>query len=510
MGLVQTTRYMLSLLAYLVVSIVCTTQSFADCESQASTKSLYPVGWGIDHGSQRFQDATDINTGNTHNLRLKWAYGFGTDTPRVFPLVSEDTIFIGDGGVGLVALNRESGCIRWVNEAVVDPSTAISHGELDGEAVLVIAGRQSGVFAVNAKSGATIWHREITQDNPVPLYSGSPLVFEEQVFVPLSSAEIGLSISPFYGCCTTSGAMASLDLRTGDTLWYRRTIPTQPQVTGQHYLLVDEHGPSGAPVWSAPTLDVARRVLYFGTGQNYSHPTTATSDAIFAVNIDTGEPKWIAQFTKNDAFNMACTMGTINCPDPMGPDVDFGAPPILVTLADGNDLVLAGQKSGDVWALDPHTGEVKWHNRIGRGGALGGIHWGMAFDPQSQTLLVPVSDVEALPGPDEAEPGIFGLDVLTGERKWSAPRVQSCDEQTCWSGLSAAITAAPGLVVTGGLDGALEIYRTDTGGLIWSYDSLREFDAVNGVPTRGGAIDAHGPLLVGNMAHLEKYLAMRC
>ncbi len=471
----------------------------AQCSSTPGLSKLYQTGWGIDFKGQRFVRDTTINGGNAANLKLKWAYGFGSKTPRVFPLVTEDTIFIGDANVGLVALDRDSGCTRWVNEAVSDPSTAISHGVIDGKTVLVIAGRQSGVFAVDAVSGATIWQRHVDDDNPVPVFSGSPLVFEEQVFVPLSSMEIGLSANPFYGCCTTSGAVASLDLRTGQTNWYRRTIPDQPQVTGRHYLFVEEHGPSGAPVWGAPTLDVERRLLYFGTGQNYSHPTTATSDAIFAVDIDTGEPRWIAQFTENDAFNMACTAGGVNCPEPMGPDVDFGAPPILVTLPDGRDAVLAGQKSGDIWAINPDDGTTIWHTRIGRGGALGGIHWGMAADQENATLFVPISDIPALPGTDEAEPGMFALDIATGKNRWSSPRVQRCEGRQCWSGLSAGITVADGVIVAGALDGLLEIYDSANGTLVWSYDTQIEFDTVNGVAAKGGAIDAHGPVLADNL-----------
>ena len=459
---------------------------------------FYQSGWGISLDNQRFQRDTTIDAGTARHLKLKWVYGFGTNTPRVLPLVTEDTIFIGDANVGLVALERRTGCTRWVNEDVEDAATAISHGVLDGRAVLVTAGRGSGVIAMDAEHGATLWQRPVRDDNPIAMHSGSPLVYEDQVFVPLSSLEIGLSVLPFYGCCTTSGGIAGLDLATGKTNWYTRTIPDQPEVTGRHYIFVEEHGPSGAPVWSAPTLDIKRRQLYFGTGQNYSHPATRTSDAIIAVDIDSGRPRWVAQFTKGDAFNMACTSGGINCPDPMGPDVDFGAPPILTTRADGTELILAGQKSGDIWAIDPDSGETVWHNRIGRGGALGGIHWGMAVDPDVGLLFVPVSDIEALPGQDEPEPGMFALDLSSGERRWAAPRVQRCEGRHCWSGLSSGIVAAPGIVVAAGLDGQIEIYDTSTGDVVWSFDTRQELQAVNGIPVSGGAIDAHGPMLAGN------------
>lgn len=470
------------------------------CPSTPGLEKFYASGWGIDQGSQRYQTQTTINALNARQLKLKWSYGFSTQSPRVYPLVTEDTIIIGDGERGLLALDRETGCERWINADIKGVGTAISHGKVGDRIVLVLSGRQDGVYAVDAATGELLWSKYIDHDNPVPIFSGSPLVFEDQVFVPMSSLEIGLSANPFYGCCTTSGAMAALDLATGEMNWYWRTIQAEPEVTGRHFVFVEKRGPSGAPVWGAPTLDAKRRQLYFGTGQNYSRPATDTSDAIVALDIDSGEKVWVMQATEGDAFNMSCMdPDHPNCPKPMGPDVDFGAPPILAQTKDGKDIVLAGQKSGDLWGIDPDSGEVIWQRRIGRGGALGGIHWGMAIDPLQGTLFVPVSDVPALEGPDEPEPGMFALDITTGEPKWSAPRVQRCDERRCWSGLSAGIVAAAGVVVAGGLDGQLEVYDSVNGQLVWSYDTLVDFDAVNGVDTRGGSFDAHGPMLADNL-----------
>ena len=220
-----------------------------------------------------------------------------------------------------------------------------------------------------------------------------------------------------------------------------------------------------------------------------------------ALDIDTGQRVWVMQATAEDAFNMACTAAGDhpNCPEPMGPDVDFGAPPILTQTPSGKDIIVAGQKSGDMWGIDPDSGEVIWQTRIGRGGALGGIHWGIAVDPGNGTVFVPISDVPALEGPDEPEPGMFALDLATGEARWSAPRVQRCDERKCWSGLSSAIIAAPGVVVAEGLDGQLEVYDSVNGQLVWSFDTLVDFETVNGVPAKGGSFDSHGPMLADNL-----------
>ena len=493
-----------------MINIIARTMAFAlfaassvhatPCDNRTpGIDHFYGAGWGIDKGNQRYQSQTSIDAGNARNLTLKWSYGFSSRSPRVFPLVSEDTIFIGDGGHGVVALARDTGCVRWENTDIDDAATGIAHGQLDGRTVLVLSGRNSGVFALDAITGETLWHATLDHDNPVPMYSGSPLVHDNQVFVPLSSLEIGLSANPFYGCCTTSGAMAALDLATGALNWYHRTIPDAPEKTGSHFVFVDHYGPSGAPVWGAPTLDEKRRQIYFGTGQNYSRPASATSDAIIALDIDTGEVAWIMQATEGDAFNMSCGGGTHpNCPEPMGPDVDFGAPPILTTRSDGTDVVLAGQKSGDIWAIHPDTGAVLWQTRIGRGGALGGVHWGMALNPDEGVLYAPISDVPAIEGPDEPEPGLFALSIDTGKPIWSTPRVKRCEGRGCWPGLSAAITAAPGIVVAGSLDGMLEVYAASTGQLLWSFDGLIDYDTTNALEAHGGSFDSHGPLLAGH------------
>lgn len=477
----------------------------ASCEgiaNQPDTRQVFSDAWGTRHNGQRFQSAenTSINADTARDLTLKWAYGLATDSPRSYPLVTSDTIFIGDGGRGLVALDRETGCVRWENNSVKDISTAIVPATIGGQAALVFSERTRGVYAASAATGKILWHKHITR-NPVPMYSGTPLVFSNKVFVPISSQEIALSFNPFYGCCTTTGAMAALDVQTGELLWYRPTIEQEPRVTGRHFLFVEKHGPSGAPVWGAPMLDTKRKLLVYGTGQNYSHPTTQTSDAIFAVHIDTGEIAWVSQFTANDAYNMACEIDAAhpNCPNPSGPDLDFGAPPIKVSLHSGKEIYLAGQKSGDIYAIEPETGNTVWSTKIGSGGKLGGIHWGMAASEALGLLFVPISDVNGEDNDPTRTPGLYALDLSDGRIKWRLQRQSQCTEPTCWTGLSAAISAGPGIVVTGGLDGILEVVKADDGERLWSFDTNREFTSVNNIPTKGGGIDAHGAMLADNL-----------
>lgn len=475
----------------------------SDCQSVPGFSSVYSNAWGIDERNTRYQPKSSLHSGNVTNLRLKWAYGFAGKTPRSYPLVTEDSIIIGDGGYGLVALDRDSGCKRWVYEHPGYISSAILGREVDGKPVLVFADRFEGIFAVNGEDGSLLWQATV-DDEPIPNYSGTPLIVDETVLVPVASREVALAINPFYGCCTTSGGLAALDLRTGSQRWYLPTIKEPAQVTGTHFGFVNKYGPSGAPVWSSPTFSRERGLVYFGTGQNYTHPTTTTSDAIFALDIETGEVRWIRQFTENDAYTAACNIEALNhpnCAKPTGPDVDFGGPPMLVRMPDGNELLIAGQKSAEVHAMNPASGEVVWTTRLGRGGIIGGVHWGLASSEQLGLIFAPISDkkVFGFPSPGDPSPGLYALDVQTGGVRWRYARENRCDDEECVFGLSAGPLATNDLVVTGSMDGFLEILSAKNGELLWSHDSWRDYDSVNDVATSGGAFDGHGPLVADDL-----------
>lgn len=488
-----------------VTAVYCSTAWATDCSSAPNTERFFPASWGIDAANTRFVQSADsqINAQNVHRLQLKWAYGLSTKTPRFYPLVISDTIYIGDGENGLLALNRECGCVRWRNsDAAGGAASSIVGVATDFGPTLFFAHREKGVFAIHAESGKTLWQRG-TESEPLPMYSGSPLVADGVIYLPISSQEIGLSMLPFYGCCTTSGGMAALDAETGRQLWYLPTIEEEAQVTGSHYFFVKKWGPSGAPVWSAPTLYRQSGLLFYGTGENYTAPATETSDVIFAVDIANGKRRWVNQFTANDTFNMACVAGGANCPEQEGPDLDFGAPPLLTKNSQGRELLYVAQKSGAVSALDPLTGNEVWSQQFGRGGYLGGIHWGLAADTQRGLLYVPISDFPAgLDLSAEPTPGLYALSLDDGSVQWFAAKdfsAQAREALGFWPGLSAGIVAADGIVVSGDLAGQLEVYDAVSGKILWRYKTARSFITVNGREAEGGSIDAHGPLLVDDL-----------
>ena len=274
-------------------------------------------------------------------------------------------------------------------------------------------------------------------------------------------------------------------------------------------------GPSGAGVWSTPTIDLKRNLIYVSTGDNYSNPTTGTSDAVLALDRDTGKILWSQQMTANDAYTVDC-VGAVqtNCPDSHGQDFDFAQPPILVSLVNGKQELVIGQKSGMAYAIDPdQQGKMLWQTRLGKGSVLGGIQWGSAADEKN--MYVALSDIGFREVKDPADPakvkseldptqggGLFALQLDTGNKVWIAVPPNCGERKNCSPAQSAAVIAIPGVVFSGSVDGHFRAYASATGDVIRDYDTAREYGGVNGQKLHGGAMDGGGPAVAGGMIYV--------
>jgi polyvinyl alcohol dehydrogenase (cytochrome) len=483
-----------------------------NCAPAAAVEQFYTEGWGYDLGNKRYQSRTVIDQNNVEQLTLKWAFALdGGMSPHSYPVVSQDTVFIGSEGGKLHALDRSSGCVRWTYDADSEIRTAVTHGSLADDAggeTYVFFGTANGrTHAVRAATGEAAWVSDV-RDHSMGMLTGAPVYHEGRVYVPVSSSEVIMAILPWYGCCTFRGSVVALDATDGKLLWRTHVVAEEPVVTGSHFVFVQRHGPSGAPIWSAPTIDPARGLLYVGTGENYSSPASAMSDAIVAMDLETGSIRWAQQYLSGDAFNVACAIeGHPNCPEEHGPDLDFGAPPILTRTAEGQSILLAGQKSGGVYAMNPESGERIWEQYFGMGGLLGGVHWGMAVNETAGLLFAPVNDMQLAYGVTKEgtqAPGLYALDITTGALRWQTPNDGACEgREICHPGLSAAIVATADLVFAGALDGVIRAYAADTGAVVWRFDTSREFEATDGSHAVGGTIDVHGPMIAGDMMFIS-------
>ncbi len=375
---------------------------------------------------------------------------------------------------------------------------------------------KGNVYAVDAATGKQLWKAH-PEDHFAAIITGAPQLHNDVLYVPVASYEEALAPSPGYSCCTFRGSVSAFDAATGKRLWKTYTIAEAPHPTEKSEAGSQLQGPSGASVWSTPTFDEKPNVIYVATGDNYSDPPTKTSDAVLALDAKNGQMLWSRQLTAGDVYNNGCaTPARTNCPEHHGEDSDFGQPPILVSLANGHRVLVLGQKSGIVHALDPdRQGEILWQTRVGQGGPLGGTLWGSAAD--TENVYAAVSDLQITVAPDSSAPqgyslgvdpnhggGLFALKLSTGEKVWSA-KPSSCDARKhCSPAQSAAVTAIPGVVFSGSVDGHLRAYAARTGEIMWDVDTGREYETVNGQKARGGSIDgAAGPVLAGGMLYVN-------
>ncbi len=472
----------------------------------------YP-GWGMDDGNTRLMSSATMTKADMSRLNLKWAFAYPSAMrARSQPMFAGGAIFVGSQDGSVFSLDAASGCVRWrfkasaeVRSGVVIDSWAM--GDRGARPKLYFGDYLGNVYAVDAVTGELVW-RELSDDHPNATITAAPARFENLLLVPISSMEVMTPMDPIYPCCAFRGSVIAYDAGTGARVWQTHTIVEEPSVRGKNAAGTDQYGPSGAAVWNTPAVDRRRRQLYFGTGQNYSSPTTLTSDAVFALSIDTGEVIWTFQATPVDAFNAACLrsdtlvkrpgLGRDNCPQEDGPDFDFGAATILTTDSRGRDYLLGGQKSGVVHALDPATGALIWQTRVGRGSLWGGVHFGMAAE--GDRLFVPINDMfDGREYATPAYPGIHALDIKTGEFLWRMPTVDVCDGRLgCNPGISAAVSASPGLVFAGAMDGHMRIHDTQTGELLWDYDSTIDYDTLSGERAHGGSFGGGTSPLVVN------------
>jgi polyvinyl alcohol dehydrogenase (cytochrome) len=482
------------------------------CVGRPALPTLLPGrfwnGWGPDGRNTRFQrDTGGLTAADVPKLELKWAFAVpGATQSRAQPAVVGGRVFFGSATGAVYAVDAQTGCTHWSFMAEAGVRTAVSVGPVDvaGDAgyAVYFADAQARAYAVDAQSGRLLWSRRI-DEHPAARATGAPLLADGVLYVPLSGvSEETAASNPEYECCTFRGSLTALDAQSGEVIWKTYTVD-EPRPRGQSTAGAQLWGPAGAPIWSTPTIDRERGLLYAATGNAYADPNPPTSDAIVAFSIDTGAIVWARQLTPGDVWILGCDERSAangqagsnpNCPEDVGPDFDFSASPALVQTSDGRDLLVVPQKSGVGYALDPDArGRVVWEYRWGRGSPVGGV-WGSATD--GERVYFGVAD-HLTPAPG----GLHAVDVATGERIWYQPPPQLlCDPGPgCSAAQSAAVTAIPGVVFSGSADGGIRAYAADSGEILWTFDTNGRFDTVNGVDGTGGSIDGPGAVVAGGM-----------
>lgn len=504
-----------------------------NCTQPPTTESTQWVSnWGLGLNNTRYvaDELSKINRDNVSSLSLQWSVAFPKVTDmRSQPVIIGDTMYIGDKAGKLYALDRKTGCVRNHTDIISGIRSSITLANLsDGKQLLIFSNNLATVFAVDPESFEIVWQQSV-KISDYSVVTGSISYFDDKLFVPISSFEVAASGSPEHECCTSHGAVVSLNANNGDKRWiWHATEDATLQDNNANGAVV--YGPSGAAVWTTPAIDPKRNRIYFGTAENLTHPVTDTSDTIVALDIDSGEEAWKFQAITDDVWNAACHNDGPNCPENPGGDFDFGASVIITQNSSGEDVLLAGQKSGEVFALNPDTqnpkGEVLWRHRISQGTTNGGIHWGMTV--AGNTVFAPMADPERERNGYTPKPGLYALNIDSGEMVWEQAVERDCEfdyadtpliglehtrapkpinpkkqyECSFYYGLSAAATSTSQLVFAAGLDGKIRAYDNDNGEILWQTNTAVAHQTINGIDGHGGAIDVAGQTIAGEWLYV--------
>lgn len=477
---------------------------------------------GVDARNSRRLSAqqSGLTSTDLRSLELAWAIAFPkTSGLRTSAVIVGSTMFYAPVQTGKVlALDTRTACVKWAYDAGGPLRSSMSYGDIGGGRMALVFGDARGtVYSIDPTTGAQIWKTDARHESFGGI-TGAPVLMGNRIIVPVSASGVGRGADPKYECCEGHGDVVALDASTGRKLWTAHTMEDAKYTGKVSSTGVKQRGPSGAPIWSTPAVDVKRGLVYAGTGQATSLPATNTSDAVLAVNLASGELQWSFQALARDVWHLGCQFDPSksgpNCPsadDSVLKDYDFGAGVVIGKRRDGRDILLAGQKSGDLWGLDPDAnGKVLWRRTFGMGTPLGGIHWGLAID--DERVFAPINDPQLPVAGYVPQPAMNAVEIETGKVVWSKPvqpdcgsgrqqRFPLCNERY---GLSAAPLVIDKSVVAGALDGRLYIYDAASGDIVWQYDTLRDFPTLNGIEGKGGSIESQsvfagaGMLFVGS------------
>jgi len=484
-------------------------------------------GFNLNNSAAVGKDISNLNSHNVSKLKLKWVFELpDTSDARSQPVITEDTLIVAAASGDVFALDRLSACIKWHYRSEVPIRTSLTlhaapvdQSHTQPRTLVYFGDANNFVNALDVLTGELAWRKnvEVSENS---MLTGAVTALDNYLIVPVSLIEVVLATDSNYECCKAHGAVHRLNAATGEIEWTAHmTDDATPRKKSK--IGTQLWGPSGAPVWSTPTVDSQRGVVYIGTGQNASLPATDTSDAIIALHLNSGKIAWQFQAIAGDTYNGACSSFPkgYNCPKRQGPDFDFGASVVITKNSQGRDMLLAGQKSGDIYALDPDiNGKLIWRTRIGSGSFLGGVHWGMAV--ADGKLFAAANDP---PFPNySGHPGLYVLNIDTGKELWKYKASRGCEttmaeyfqRQTMYPqcsyyfAFSAAVSLANDVVFAPALDGKVRAFDSSNGSLLWQFNTAREFSTTAGTSAHGGAMDNVSVQFARNMVYMQSGYAL--
>jgi len=465
-------------------------------------------GWGHDPGNSRQQTGARFTASDVPKLKVKWVFAYPGNLADGQPVVAGDLVFVANRAGHVFALDAATGCTYWHFTAEGGVHAALSVGPLPGKgrSAAYVATENGWLHALDAQTGKAIWTTRV-EDHPATRLTGSPTLYNGRLYVPLSSLEEVSVFNTNYACCVFRGGVAAVDGATGKIMWKVHTIDQEPRQIGVNAAGTKLFGPAGAAVFSAPTIDPKRRAIYIGTGNSYTQASVDTANSVMALDLDTGKRRWNTQALAADDICPKAQKPE-DCAN-TGPDFDFAAPPVLNTMPDGKDILVAISKADEIFGFDPdHNGKLVWRRKLGKGSRTAGV-WGLAADPTQ----IYAGSADVRPAPGVTVGGLNAIDFTTGAVVWHTPAQPAVcawgdapnalavanGAVSCSPAQPGAVAVMPGVVFSGSVDGHMRAFWTDNGGKLWDFDTAQSFKAVNGVTATGGSISNGAEAIVNGM-----------
>jgi polyvinyl alcohol dehydrogenase (cytochrome) len=420
-------------------------------------------------GSHYNPGETAITPQNVAQLKTKWVFQTEGDVSSQ-PVIVGGVLYFGSWDGKEYAVDAKTGKKIWEYDCGQSSRNGASYG--DGS--LFFADMAGFLHALDAKTGALKWKKKI-DSHPDTVGTSSPIYHNRRVYIGVASHEEGWILrNPNYQCCTFRGSVVAFDAATGNEAWRFYIIPDTPKEQGKDKKGRTIIGPSGGAIWSTVSLDPVAGRVYVTTGNQYTQPASKYCNAIIALEMKTGKEIWTYQATPKDIWTFGCRDNP-ECDDM---DVDFGTAPVFVKGAGGKRLIVAGQKSGWAYAVDPDTGKQVWGVQVGPGGKLGGIEFGLASD--GERVYAAISN-------HPKQGSVSALDGSTGKILWQTP---SPDNKANFGPITVTGKGDNRLVWAGSQGGFVRAYDWRDGKILWQFDT--------GASVGGGVTVVDGMAYVGS------------
>ncbi|HSS99697.1 MAG TPA: PQQ-binding-like beta-propeller repeat protein, partial [Terriglobales bacterium] len=209
-------------------------ETLGKCSSpDDATPGLGWNGWGASITNTRFQPqkSGQLAADDVPKLKLRWAFAFPKQSMMAAqPAISGNRLYIGSADGTIYSLDSNTGCIFWKSHTEAGIRAAPHIVTTKEKTLAIFADLAANVYTFDANTGEQLWQKKV-EDFPGARISGSPQIYENAIYVPVSSVEENTSFDSKYECCRFRGSIVALDLNTGQEIWKTYTIPDPPAKT---------------------------------------------------------------------------------------------------------------------------------------------------------------------------------------------------------------------------------------------------------------------------------------